>query len=81
MGFTAGGRVGQGAEVLCYHGVGNHADGEWVQRGTKDGVLFAGVGNADDVVDIAERKLQQLVRQYARCICESEERMICKHRP
>lgn len=81
MGFAAGRFVGEGTEIFGHDGIGNHADGERVKRGAENGVFFAGVRDADDMINIAERKLQQLIGQYARRICKSEKRVICKHRP
>lgn len=40
-----------------------------------------GVTDADNVVDVAEGKFQQLVRENARSVCKSEKGMIRKYRP
>jgi hypothetical protein len=37
--------------------------------------------DADDMIHIAQSELQQFVRQDARSICKSKQRMIRKHRP
>ena len=39
------------------------------------------MANANDVIHIAQRKLQQLIRQNTRRIREPKKRMIRKHRP
>lgn len=37
--------------------------------------------HADDMVDIAESELQKLIREYAACVCEAEETVICEDGP
>lgn len=68
-------------EVLGNNGVGDDGHTRRIERRTEDGVLFARVRDAYNMVDIRQRKLQQLVRQNTPGIGETEQRMIRKTRP
>ena len=63
----------EGARV---DGVGDDRDVRGVEGRAQDGVLLAGVADADDVVDVAQRELEQLVHQDAGGVREAEELVV-----
>lgn len=89
LGFGVGGRgrgrgrgrsssvcVRERDKVLGHEGVGDDRDHQRVERRAQDGVLFAGVADADDMVDVAEGELEQLVGEDAGGVGKAKERVV-----
>lgn len=64
------------AEVVGNNSIGNDRDHERVKGRSEDGVLFARVADANDVVDVAEGELEQLVGQDTGSVCEAKETVV-----
>ena len=39
------------------------------------------MANANNVINVAQGKLEKLVRQDTPCICEAKQTVICEHSP
>jgi len=68
-------------EVVGNNSIGNDRDHRWVQRGSKDGVLFTRVTDAYDMVDVTQSELQELVREDGPSISKAKETVVCKNSP
>lgn len=60
-------------------GIRDDKDPRGGQRGAQDGVLFAGVGHADDGLDVAEGPLEDLVCADAGGVGKAKQGVVCKH--
>ena len=66
------------SETIRQDGVGNDMNFLGIQGSPKHGVLLAGVGDADDIINIGKCEFEHFVCQDAASVRKAKQRMISK---